>query len=101
MEIARVKCEIDKRQQRRKKGSETVKCRENMGMNYSVIILSDSSLQRLSFFFARRYSSGTSKQPDLWNEILKSSYLHACRSEGSAYMTRQHNPQPSVVQAQY
>lgn len=35
---------------REKKGSETVKCRENMDMNYSVVILSDSSLRRLSFF---------------------------------------------------
>lgn len=35
--------EIDKRLQR-KKSSETVKCRENRAMNYSVVILSDSSL---------------------------------------------------------
>lgn len=28
----------------KKKSSETVKCRENRAMNYSVVILSDSSL---------------------------------------------------------
>lgn len=45
---------------------------------------------RLFFFF--EFSSSKDKWPDPWDEILKRSYLQVCRSEGSAYMTRQHNP---------
>lgn len=58
--------------------SKTVKCKESRDMNYSVVKVFFFRF----FFFARRYFSGTDKQPDLWNEILKTSYLHECRAKG-------------------